>query len=244
MVHFEAKKEGIKGLPKAELPHLSTLLKSQWYCLIPLIVLVATLIAGHTASQAAFFAILTTIGVSYLRRETRLTPKRLWEAMVGGAKNSLAIGGAVGSIGIIIAVIDLTGLGRIFPDLVLSVAGDSRAIAILLLAAASLILGMGIPVTAAYLITSELAVPILTNDQMGVSLIAAHLIVFGSVKILILRRLSRLVRTPGLRLPVQIHGRQVGHVSNLPSSCISCRCCLLTPTSCLTAHRYKMFYPL
>ena len=133
---------------------------------------------GHTASQAAFFAILTTIGVSYLRRETRLTPKRLWEAMVNGARNSLAIGGAVGSIGIIIAVIDLTGLGRIFPDLVLSVAGDSRAIAILLLAGASLILGMGIPVTAAYLITSELAVPILTSDQMGVSLIAAHLIVF------------------------------------------------------------------
>ena len=178
MVHLEAKKEGIEGLPKVELPHLSTLLKHQWYCLIPLVVLIATLIAGHTASHAAFFAILTTIGISYLRPDTRLTPKRLWEAMVSGARNSLAIGGAVGSIGIIIAVIDLTGLGRIFPDLVLSVAGDSRAIAILLLAGASLILGMGIPVTAAYLITSELAVPILTSDQLGVSLIAAHLIVF------------------------------------------------------------------
>ena len=62
MVHLEAKKEGIEGLPKVELPHLGTLLKSQWYCLIPLVVL----IVGHTASQAAFFAILTTIGVSYL----------------------------------------------------------------------------------------------------------------------------------------------------------------------------------
>ena len=98
--------------------------------------------------------------------------------MVSGAKNSLAIGGAVGSIGIIIAVIDFTGLGRIFPDLVLSVAGDSRAIAILLLTGASLILGMGIPVNAAYLIVFELAVPILTSDQMGVSLIVAHLIIF------------------------------------------------------------------
>ncbi len=178
MVHFEAKKWGIKGLPKEELPRLPTLLKSQWYCLIPLITLIATLIAGYTASKSAFFAILATCLVSYFRPETRLTPKRLWEAMVAGAKNSLAIGGAVGSIGIIIAVIDLTGLGRIFPDLVLSVAGNSSVIAILLLAVASLILGMGIPVTAAYLITSELAVPILTSDQMGVPFIAAHLIIF------------------------------------------------------------------
>lgn len=178
MVHLEAKKWNIQGLPKEDLPQLLPLLKRQWYCLVPLLTLVATLISGSTASKAAFFAILTTIVVSYVRRETRLTPKRLWEAMVLGARNSLAIGGAVGCIGIVIAVIDLTGLGRIFPDLVLSVAGNSSAIAILLLAVASLVLGMGIPVTAAYLITSELAVPILTSDQMGVSFVAAHLIIF------------------------------------------------------------------
>ena len=178
MVHLEAKKWNIKGLPKEELPQLLPLLKRQWYCLLPLLTLVATLISGSTASKAAFYAILTTVVVSYFRAETRLTPKRLLEAMVLGARNSLAIGGAVGCIGIIIAVIDLTGLGRIFPDLVLSIAGDSSAIAILLLAVASLVLGMGIPVTAAYLITSELAVPILTSDQMGVSFVAAHLIIF------------------------------------------------------------------
>ena len=178
MVHLEAKKWNIQGLPKDDLPQLFPLLKRQWYCLAPLLTLIAILISGSTASKAAFFAILTTIVVSYIRPETRLTPKRLWEAMVLGARNSLAIGGAVGCIGIIIAVIDLTGLGRIFPDLVLSVAGNSSVIAILLLAVASLILGMGIPVTAAYLITSELAVPILTSDQMGVSFVAAHLIIF------------------------------------------------------------------
>ena len=178
MVHIEAKKWNIKGLPKEDLPQLLPLLKRQWYCMIPLLTLIATLISGSTASKAAFFAILTTVVVSYFRPETRLTPKRLWEATVLGARNSLAIGGAVGCIGIIIAVIDLTGLGRIFPDLVLSVAGSSTVIAILLLAVASLVLGMGIPVTAAYLITSELAVPILTSDQMGVSFVAAHLIIF------------------------------------------------------------------
>ena len=178
MVHFEAKKEGLQSIPAAEIPKLSVLLKTNWYYLLPLLTLIGMLIAKHTAYNSAFYAILVTIGVSYFRPETRLTPKRIWEAMVTGAKNSLAIGGAVGTIGIIVAVIDLTGLGRIFPDLVLSVAGDSRFIAVLLLAAASLVLGMGIPVTAAYLITSELAVPILTNPELGVSVIAAHLIIF------------------------------------------------------------------
>ena len=178
MVHFEAKKHGIERIPDAEIPKLLTLLKSGWYYLLPLLTLVGILIAGYTAYKAAFFAILATIAVSYFRPETRLTPKRIWEAMVTGAKNSLAIGGAVGTIGIIVAVIDLTGLGRIFPDLVLSVAGTNKTIAILFLAAASLVLGMGIPVTAAYLITSELAVPILTTPEMGIPIIAAHLIIF------------------------------------------------------------------
>ena len=178
MVHFEAKKQGLERIPDAEIPKFLSLLKSGWYYLLPLLTLVGILIAGYTAYKAAFFAILVTIAVSYFRPETRLTPKRIWEAMVTGAKNSLAIGGAVGTIGIIVAVIDLTGLGRIFPDLVLSVAGTNKTIAILLLAAASLVLGMGIPVTAAYLITSELAVPILTTPEMGIPIIAAHLIIF------------------------------------------------------------------
>lgn len=178
MVHFEAKKQGLERISDAEIPNFLSLLKSGWYYLLPLLMLVGILIAGYTAYKAAFFAILVTIAVSYFRPETRLTPKRIWEAMVTGAKNSLAIGGAVGTIGIIVAVIDLTGLGRIFPDLVLSVAGTNKTIAILLLAAASLVLGMGIPVTAAYLITSELAVPILTTPEMGIPIIAAHLIIF------------------------------------------------------------------
>ncbi len=178
MVHFEAKKQGLERLPAEEIPKFVPLLKNGWYYLLPLLTLIGILIARYTAYKAAFFSILVTIGVSYFRADTRLTPRRLWEAMVTGAKNSLAIGGAVGTIGIIVAVIDLTGLGRIFPALVLSVAGDNRAIAVLLLAVASLILGMGIPVTASYLIISEFAVPILTNPEMGISIIGVHLIIF------------------------------------------------------------------
>lgn len=176
MVHFEAKKQGLQRIPDNEIPKFTTLLRTGWFYLLPLITLIFSLMHGYSAYKSAFFSILVTIIVSYFRPETRLTPKRIWEAMVTGAKNSLAIGGAVGTIGIIVAVIDLTGLGGMFPELILSVAGDNRAIAILLLGAASLVLGMGIPVTAAYLITSQLAVPILT--EMGISVIVAHLIIF------------------------------------------------------------------
>ncbi len=178
MVHFEAKKQGIEPLPQSEIPKFFVLLKTGWYYLLPMVSLIGALMSGYSAYKAAFYSILVTIVVSYFRPETRLTPSRIWEAMVAGAKNSLAIGGAVGTIGIIIGVINLTDLGSRFPDLVLSVAGSNRAIAVLLLAAASLVLGMGIPVTAAYLITSQLAVPILTSPEMGISVIASHLIIF------------------------------------------------------------------
>ncbi len=177
MVHFEAKKQGLKPIPAEEIPKIGELFKKGWFYLLPLITLIVSLMLEYSAYKAAFFSILVTIVVSYFRPETRLTPRRIWEAMVTGAKNSLAVGGAVGTIGIIVGVIALADLGRKFPDLVLSIAGDNRAIAVLLLAAASLVLGMGIPVTAAYLITSELAVPILTTG-MGISIIAAHLIIF------------------------------------------------------------------
>ncbi len=176
MVHYEAKKQGLEPIPADEIPKLSTLLRTRWFYILPLLTLIGSLMLGYSAYKAAFYSILVTIVVSYFRPETRLTPRRILEAMVTGAKNSLAIGGAVGTIGIIVAVIDMTDLGRKFPHLVLAVAGDNRAIAVLLLGLASLVLGMGIPVTAAYLVTSELAVPILT--EMGISIIAAHLIIF------------------------------------------------------------------
>ena len=94
MVHFEAKKQGIEPIPPSEIPKFSNLLKTGWYYLLPLVSLIASLMAGYSAFKAAFFSILVTIVVSYFRPETRLTPIRIWEAMVTGAKNSLAIGGA------------------------------------------------------------------------------------------------------------------------------------------------------
>ena len=103
-------------------------------------------------------------------------PREIWEAIQTGARNTLIIGATLGVIGIIVGTISLTGIGLKFSDIIISLAGGNLLPAILLVALASLVLGMGVPVTAAYLITAVLAVPPLM--EMGVVLIAAHMIVY------------------------------------------------------------------
>ena len=103
-------------------------------------------------------------------------PKEIWEAIQTGARNTLVIGATIGVIGVIVGTISLTGMGLKFSDLVISMAGESLLLAVFLIALASLILGMGVPVTAAYLIVAVLAVPAL--GEYGVSIIAAHMIVY------------------------------------------------------------------
>jgi len=114
--------------------------------------------------------------VSWFRKETRIGPKRFLEASRLGAENSLKIGATVGVIGIIIGVLTYSGLVLTFADIVIELAAGRLAMTILLIALASLVLGMGVPVTAAYLITAVVAVPALTH--LGVNEIAAHMIVY------------------------------------------------------------------
>ena len=103
-------------------------------------------------------------------------PREIWQAIQTGARNTLIIGATLGVIGIIVGTISLTGIGLKFSDIIISLAGGHLLPAVLLVAVASLVLGMGVPVTAAYLITAVLAVPPLT--EMGVALLAAHMIVY------------------------------------------------------------------
>jgi TRAP-type uncharacterized transport system fused permease subunit len=111
-----------------------------------------------------------------VRKETRMGPKEIWEAIQTGARNTLIIGATVGVIGVIVGTISLTGIGLKFSEIIISASGGHLLAAVLLIALASLVLGMGVPVTAAYLITAVLAVPPLMD--MGVALIAAHMIVY------------------------------------------------------------------
>jgi TRAP transporter 4TM/12TM fusion protein len=174
MVHFEAKKHGIEGLK--DLPRPIEIFKQQWYMALPLIVIVVLMLMGFSPGFSAFWATIGCILVSWVKKENRMGPMEIWEAMITGARSTLVIGATVGVIGMIVGSIALTGIGLKFSDIIISLAGGNLAIAILLIGLASLVLGMGVPVTAAYLITAVLAVPAL--GELGVMAVAAHQIVY------------------------------------------------------------------
>jgi len=176
MIHFEAKKLKIVGIQDEEFPHWKEVLKSDWYYALPLVIITILMLMGRSPGYAAFWATFSCIAVSWVKKETRMGPKEIWEAIQTGARNTLIIGATVGVIGVIVGVISLTGMGLKFSDLIIAMAGDSLLLAIVLIALASLVLGMGVPVTASYLIVAVLAVPAL--GTFGVAAIAAHQIVY------------------------------------------------------------------
>jgi len=176
MIHFEAKKHDIRGLEDEHLPHWTVVLRREWYFSLPLVIITVLMILGRSPGFSAFWATLSCIVISWFRKETRMGPREIWEAIQIGARNTLIIGATLGVIGIIVGTISLTGIGLELSDIIISAAGGHLLPAILLIGIASLVLGMGVPVTAAYLITAVLAVPPLT--EMGVVLIAAHMIVY------------------------------------------------------------------
>ncbi len=174
MVHYEAKKSNIVG-DKSE--HSAwEIFKSEWYYTIPLIVITIFMLLGYSPGYSAILGLVSCIVISWFRKETRIGPKEFLEASRSGAEASLKIGATVGVIGIIIGVLTFSGLVLTFADIVIELAGGSLVMTILLIALASLVLGMGVPVTAAYLITAVVAVPALTH--LGVNMLAAHMIVY------------------------------------------------------------------
>ena len=176
MIHFEAKKHNIQGIAADDADHWTVVLKREWYFSLPLVIITILMIMGRSPGYSAFWATVSCIGVSWVRKETRMGPKEIWEAILTGARNTLIIGATLGVIGIIVGTISLTGIGLKFSDIIISLANGNLLLAMGLVAIASLVLGMGVPVTAAYLITAVLAVPPLM--EMGVVLIAAHMIVY------------------------------------------------------------------
>jgi len=174
MVHYEAKIHNIVG-EKSEFSAME-IFKKEWFYTVPLIGITIFMLYGFSPGYSAIIGLLSCIVISYFRKETRIGPKRFLEAAREGTENSLKIGATVGIIGIIIGVLTFSGLILTFADIMIELAGGSLLLTILLIALASLILGMGVPVTAAYLITAVVAVPALTH--LGVNQIAAHMIVY------------------------------------------------------------------
>ena len=175
-VHLEAKKEGLRGLTREELPRLKPLLK-QTYLLIPLILLIY-LVGTSTRSiaYAAAIAIIAAIVVSMFNKEHRITPMRLLEALAAGGQGMITVAAACGVAGIIAGVIGITGLAYMMFNGIVTLAGNQVIIALFLTMLCCIVLGMGVPTTANYCIMAATCAPILV--QMGVPIIAAHFFVF------------------------------------------------------------------
>ena len=175
-VHLEAKKLGLRGLSKEELPKLRPLLKKV-YLLLPLILLVYLVSTSTRSIQyAAAIAIVAAIVVSLFDRESRITPKRLFEALAAGGQGTITVAAACGIAGIIAGTITMTGLANILINGIVTLAGNQVLIALFLTMVCCIVLGMGVPTTATYCIMAATCAPILI--RMGVPTIAAHFFVF------------------------------------------------------------------
>ena len=175
-VHFEALKRGIKGMDKSELPKIGPIVKSKIHLLIPLVVIVWLLVSGATATNAAFYAILSTIAASMLRKETRITFKGFLRALENGSRGSISVVLAVAVVGFIIGTCGLTGLGMRLADSIVTLGQGHLFLTLLFTMVACIILGMGLPTTACYIVAATIAAPALL--KLGVPELPAHFFVF------------------------------------------------------------------
>jgi len=175
-VYLRAKRMGLKGLPKEELPSVKKSLLDGGHMFFSLVLLVALLVLNYSPAKAAFWSILVLFLSSLTRSSSRLSVKGLFDTLAAAGKQSLGIFSALACVGIIIGVISLTGLGVKFSILVTSAAGSLLLLALVFVAIAALILGMGLPPVAAYLLLVVIAGPAI--ESLGALLFTAHMFVF------------------------------------------------------------------
>jgi TRAP transporter 4TM/12TM fusion protein len=198
-VHYEAQKFGLKGQPKESLPRIMNVIKEGLHFIIPLLILIYVLVANYSPMMAGFVAVMSTLAISLIANTVRWAVntnrlprdhserislgrfglnefKLIIRALENGAKNAIMVSSACAAAGIIVGMVTLTGMGLKFSSLVLDLSYGIKVLAILLIGAASLVLGMGLPVTASYIVLATLAGPALLD--MGVPIMVAHMIVF------------------------------------------------------------------
>ncbi|HZB63293.1 MAG TPA: TRAP transporter permease [Microvirga sp.] len=177
-VHFEAKRHGILGVPRNELPSLSRTLKERGHLFIPVLVILAVMYAGYSAPLAALAGTAACFPAAALRRTTRanVTLRNVADALVDGARNALPVALACACAGIIIGVVSLTGAGIVFTQAVLGLAQSTLLLALMLTMVAGIILGMGMPTTPAYIVMTALLVPAIV--KLGITAPAAHMFAF------------------------------------------------------------------
>lgn len=171
-VHLIALRDGLKGLPKEELPSWKKILK-ETYLLAPAIGLVYFLVKGYSPFMAAYYSIWISIAISFFKKETMMTPKRIWSTLETSGKNMIIVALACAGAGIVVSVLTYTGLGLGLASIITSLAGGRLLLALILVMVTCLILGMGLPTTPAYIIAVTIAAPALL--KMGVDVLKAHL---------------------------------------------------------------------
>ncbi|MGM0845139.1 MAG: TRAP transporter permease [Bacillota bacterium] len=182
MTDFEAKRVGLRGLTDEEMPDRKEVFK-KIYLLLPILIVIVLLFSGMSVMRAALWSIVATIAVSAIRKDTRINFKDAVDALVDGARTALSVAAATAAAGIIVGVVTKTGLGLTMANGLVDLAGDltNSAQGKLLLTlfftmVASILLGMGSPTTANYVITSTIAAPAII--LLGAPELAAHLFVF------------------------------------------------------------------
>ena len=173
-VHLEAKRLGLSGLAPENIPKAAVVLKARGHLLLPLILLLWMMFAGYTPLYAAILALFVTVPVSWLRKETRMTPRIILQAVAEGARGAIGVGVSCVIIGVIIGSVNMTGLGVNFGNLILKVVGEGQLfLGGLMVMLMSIILGMGVPGVAAYVIVYAVAVPVLRG--VGATEMAANM---------------------------------------------------------------------
>lgn len=175
MTHFEAKRIGLRGLRKEEMPNRKEVLK-KIYLLIPIVAIVVLMMTGTSVMMAALWSIVITVLVSAIKKETRIGFVGIIEALVDGARSALGVAAATAAAGIIVGVVTKTGLGLKMANGLIDLAHGYLLPTLVLTMITSLILGMGSPTTANYVITSTIAAPAII--LLGVPDLSAHLFVF------------------------------------------------------------------
>lgn len=173
-VHLEAKRLGLSGLAPENIPKAAEVMKARGHLLLPLVLLLWMMFAGYTPLYAAILAIFLTVPVSWLRRETRMTPRVILDAVLEGARGAIGVGVSCVIIGVIIGSVNMTSLGVNFGNLILKVVGEGQLfLGGLMVMVMSIILGMGVPGVAAYVIVYAVAVPVLRG--VGATEMAANM---------------------------------------------------------------------
>ncbi|MHB1651294.1 MAG: TRAP transporter permease [Desulfitobacteriaceae bacterium] len=176
MVHVEALKTGLKGLPKDELPSVIEALKARGHMLLSVVILLYLMFTGYTPLFSAFWATISVVLIGALRKETRMGLRQVLRSMEDGAKGAIGVAVACAVVGFVVGTASLTSLGVNFGNAILDLAGNNMLLALFLTMITSIIVGTGVPTTPTYIIVATVSAPVLV--KLGLPALVAHMFVF------------------------------------------------------------------